>query len=229
MHIISYFCITIIDYLSFMEKIEKKVAESLLEIKAVTLSPDKPYTWASGWKSPIYCDNRKILSYPALRRDIAGWLSSTVKDNFKECDVVAGVATGAIALGIMVAEILDKPFIYVRPKPKDHGTGARIEGVLPQGAKVVVVEDLISTGNSSLSAVDALRHGGAIVSGMVAIFSYNFPQAREAFENANVELHTLTNYDSLLDAARSSGYIKEDDMKLLREWRYSPSTWGRDE
>ena len=212
-----------------MEKIEKKVAESLLEIKAVTLSPEKPYTWASGWKSPIYCDNRKILSYPRLRKDIAGWMAETVKSNFAEADVVAGVATGAIAIGIMVAEILEKPFIYVRPKPKDHGTGAMIEGVLPEGSKVVVVEDLISTGSSSLSAVAALRRSDAIVLGMAAIFSYNFPQAREAFENADVELHTLTNYDTLLDAAMAGGNLKEEDMDLLREWRYSPASWGKNE
>ncbi len=216
-------------YFTIMENVEKKVAESLLEIKAVTLSPDKPYTWASGWKSPIYCDNRKVLSYPALRHDLAGWIADTVKANFGDADIVAGVATGAIAIGILVAEILEKPFIYVRPKPKDHGTGSMIEGVLPEGAKVVVIEDLISTGNSSLSAVDALRRNKAIVIGMSAIFSYNFPQAREAFENANVELHTLTNYDTLLDAARSCGYIREEDMNLLREWRYSPANWGKNE
>lgn len=212
-----------------MDKLERKVAESLLEIKAVTLSPEKPYTWASGWKSPIYCDNRKILSYPKMRRDVAERISDIVKDNFGQFDVVAGVATGAIAVGILVAEILDKPFIYVRPKPKDHGTGAQIEGVLPEGAKVVVVEDLISTGSSSLSAVTALRRAGATVAGMAAIFSYNFPQAREAFEDANVELHTLTNYDTLLDVAQSCGYVKKEDMELLREWRYSPSTWRKDE
>lgn len=212
-----------------MDKLERKVAESLLEIKAVTLSPEKPYTWASGWKSPIYCDNRKILSYPKMRRDVAERISDIVKDNFGQFDVVAGVATGAIAVGILVAEILDKPFIYVRPKPKDHGTGAQIEGVLPQGAKAVVIEDLISTGSSSLSAVTALRRAGATVAGMAAIFSYNFPQAREAFEDANVELHTLTNYDTLLDVAQSCGYVKKEDMELLREWRYSPSTWRKDE
>lgn len=212
-----------------MDKLERKVAESLLEIKAVTLSPEKPYTWASGWKSPIYCDNRKILSYPKMRRDVAERISDIVKDNFGQFDVVAGVATGAIAVGILVAEILDKPFIYVRPKPKDHGTGAQIEGVLPEGAKLVVVEDLISTGSSSLSAVTALRRAGATVAGMAAIFSYNFPQAREAFEDANVELHTLTNYDTLLDVAQSCGYVKKEDMELLREWRYSPSTWRKDE
>lgn len=156
-------------------------------------------------------------------------MAETVKSNFAEADVVAGVATGAIAIGIMVAEILEKPFIYVRPKPKDHGTGAMIEGVLPEGSKVVVVEDLISTGSSSLSAVAALRHSDAIVLGMAAIFSYNFPQAREAFENADVELHTLTNYDTLLDAAMACGYIKEEDMDLLREWRYSPASWGKNE
>lgn len=212
-----------------MDKIEKMVAESLLEIKAVTLSPEKPYTWASGWKSPIYCDNRKILSYPELRSKIAEVIADVVKDNFGSFDVVAGVATGAIAMGILVADILGKPFIYVRPKPKDHGTGSQIEGVLPRGSKVVVVEDLISTGGSSLSAVSALRNAGATIAGMAAIFSYNFPQARKSFEDASVELHTLTNYDSLLDTAVACGYIREDDLELLREWRYSPSTWRKDE
>lgn len=212
-----------------MDKIEKMVAESLLEIKAVMLSPEKPYTWASGWKSPIYCDNRKLLSYPKLRKRIAESMAEVIRKNFGEFDVVAGVATGAIAMGIMVAEILDKPFVYVRPKPKDHGTGARIEGVLDKASKVVVIEDLISTGNSSLSAVSAIRAEGAMIAGMVAIFSYNFPQSRASFENANVELHTLTNYDTLLDAALACGYIKEEDLDLLREWRYSPSTWRQDE
>lgn len=212
-----------------MDKIEKMVAESLLEIKAVTLSPEKPYTWASGWKSPIYCDNRKILSYPELRSKVARSIADVVRESFGNFDIVAGVATGAIAMGVLVADILGKPFIYVRPKPKDHGTGSQIEGVLPKGAKVVVVEDLISTGGSSLSAVAALRAAGATIAGMTAIFSYNFPQARKSFEDASVELHTLTNYDSLLDTAVSCGYIKADDLELLREWRYSPSTWRKDE
>ena len=180
-----------------MESTERKVAKALLDIKAVMLSPDKPFKWASGWLSPIYCDNRK--------------------------------ATGAIAHGALIAYMLKKPFVYVRPKPKDHGTGSQIEGMLPEGAKVVVVEDLISTGASSLSAVDALVKAGAYVKGMVAIFSYNFNQSRRAFENADVELNTLTNYDTLIDVASQTGYINASDMGLLKEWRFSPSTWGKNE
>ena len=198
-----------------MESTERTVAKSLLDIKAVLLSPEKPFKWASGWLSPIYCDNRKILS------------ADNIISRYPDVEVIAGVATGAIAHGMLIAHFLKKPFIYVRPKPKDHGTGSQIEGILNEGAKVVVVEDLISTGSSSLAAVDALVKAGAYVKGMVAIFSYNFNQSRRAFENADVELNTLTNYDALIDVAHETGYIMESDLKMLKEWRYSPATWGK--
>ena len=210
-----------------MESIEKIVAKQLLDIKAVKLSPEKPFTWASGWKSPIYCDNRKVLSYPAARKVVYEAFVEIIKKNFKDVDVIAGVATGAIAYGMMVAEVLGKPFVYVRPKPKDHGTGAQVEGDLPEKARVVVVEDLISTGGSSLAAVDALQKSGAIVLGMVAIFSYNFIRSREAFENANVELHTLSHYEALLEQAVEENYIKAEDMNVLKEWRINPENWGK--
>lgn len=209
-----------------MESIEKIVAKQLLDIKAVKLSVEKPFTWASGWKSPIYCDNRKILSYPAARKVVYEAFIDTIKKYFKNVDVIAGVATGAIAYGMLVAEVMGKPFVYVRPKPKDHGTGAQIEGDLPKGARVVVVEDLISTGGSSLSAVDALQKEGAVVLGMVAIFTYNFIKARRAFEYANVELYTLSHYEALLEEAVAEKYIKEEDLDVLREWRINPETWG---
>ncbi|MBR5857135.1 MAG: orotate phosphoribosyltransferase [Bacteroidales bacterium] len=210
-----------------MESLEKIVAKQLLDVKAVKLSPEKPFTWASGWKSPIYCDNRKILSYPAARKVVYEAFVEIINERFKNVDVIAGVATGAIAYGMMVAEVMNKPFVYVRPKPKDHGTGAQIEGDLPKGAKVVVVEDLISTGGSSLSAVDALQKDGAIVLGMVAIFSYNFIKSRRAFENANVELHTLSHYEALLEQALEENYIKAEDIEVLKQWRINPETWGK--
>ncbi len=210
-----------------MESLEKIVAKQLLDVKAVKLSPENPFTWASGWKSPIYCDNRKILSYPAARKVVYEAFVEIIKERFKDVDVIAGVATGAIAYGMMVAEVMGKPFVYVRPKPKDHGTGAQIEGDLPKGAKVVVVEDLISTGGSSLSAVDALQKSGAIVLGMVAIFSYNFIKSRRAFEYANVELHTLSHYEALLEQAVEDNYIKPEDIEILKQWRINPETWGK--
>ena len=210
-----------------MESIEKIVAKQLLDIKAVKLNPENPFTWASGWKSPIYCDNRKVLSYPAARKVVYEAFVEIIKKNFKDVDVIAGVATGAIAYGMMVAEVLGKPFVYVRPKPKDHGTGAQVEGDLPEKARVVVVEDLISTGGSSLAAVDALQKSGAIVLGMVAIFSYNFIRSREAFENANVELHTLSHYEALLEQAVEENYIKPEDVEILKAWRINPETWGK--
>ncbi|MBE6229712.1 MAG: orotate phosphoribosyltransferase [Bacteroidales bacterium] len=210
-----------------MESLEKIVAKQLLDVKAVKLSPEKPFTWASGWKSPIYCDNRKILSYPAARKVVYEAFVEIIKERFKSVDVIAGVATGAIAYGMMVAEVMGKPFVYVRPKPKDHGTGAQIEGDLPKGAKVVVVEDLISTGGSSLSAVDALQKSGAIVLGMVAIFSYNFIKSRRAFEYANVELYTLSHYEALLEQAVADNYIKPEDIEILKQWRINPETWGK--
>lgn len=209
-----------------MESIEKIVARQLLDVNAVKLSVDKPFTWASGWKSPIYCDNRKILSYPAARKVIYEAFIDIIKEKFKDVDIIAGVATGAIAYGVLVAEAMGKPFIYVRPKPKDHGTGAQVEGELPKGARVVIVEDLISTGGSSLSAADALLKNGAIVLGMVAIFTYNFIKARRAFEYANIELYTLSHYEALLDEALERNYIKAEDLKVLKQWRINPETWG---
>ena len=210
-----------------MESIERIVAKQLLDIKAVKLNPENPFTWASGWKSPIYCDNRKVLSYPAARKVVYEAFVEIIKKNFKDVEVIAGVATGAIAYGMMVAEVLGLPFVYVRPKPKDHGTGAQVEGDLPPKARVVVVEDLISTGGSSLAAVDALHKADANVLGMVAIFSYNFIKSRRAFENANVELHTLSHYEALLEKAVEENYIKAEDLNVLKEWRINPEIWGK--
>ena len=210
-----------------MESIGKIVAKQLLDIKAVKLNVENPFTWASGWKSPIYCDNRKVLSYPAARKVVYEAFVEIIKKRFKDVDVIAGVATGAIAYGMMVAEVLGKPFVYVRPKPKDHGTGAQVEGDLAHGARVVVVEDLISTGGSSLAAVDALQKNGAIVLGMVAIFSYNFIKSIEAFEDANVELHTLSHYEALLEQAVAENYIKAEDLEVLKKWRINPEIWGK--
>lgn len=212
-----------------MESIDRKVAKTLLDIKAVMLRPDEPFKWASGWYSPIYCDNRRILSYPELRENICRWMADIITRKFPEVEVIAGVATGAIAHGMLIAHLLNKPFIYVRPKPKDHGTGSQIEGYVEKGTKAVVVEDLISTGSSSLSATTALLAAGINVLGMTAIFSYNFNQARRAFEQADVELYTLTNYDTLVEVAHETGYIKDSDIELLKEWRFSPSTWGKTE
>ena len=209
-----------------MESIEKIIARQLLDVNAVKLSVGKPFTWASGWKSPIYCDNRKILSYPAARKVVYEAFIDIIKEKFKDVDIIAGVATGAIAYGALVAEAMGKPFIYVRPKPKDHGTGAQVEGELPKGARVVIVEDLISTGGSSLSAADALLKNGAIVLGMVAIFTYNFIKARRAFEYANIELYTLSHYEALLDEALERNYIKAEDLEVLKQWRINPETWG---
>ncbi len=210
-----------------MESVEKKVAGALLDIKAVLLRPEEPFVWASGWHSPIYCDNRRILSYPEIRENVCRWMADIIREKYPDVEVIAGVATGAIAHGFLVAHILGKPFVYVRPKPKDHGTGSQIEGILEPGAKVVVVEDLISTGMSSLAAVHALAQAEANVLGMVAIFSYNFNKSRKAFEDANVELTTLSNYDTLIEVAHDRGYVKDADLEVLKEWRYSPSTWGR--
>ncbi len=210
-----------------MESVEKIVAKQLLDVKAVKLNVENPFTWASGWKSPIYCDNRKVLSYPAARKVVYESFVEIINKHFKDVDVIAGVATGAIAYGMLVAEAMGKPFVYVRPKPKDHGTGSQIEGELPKGAKVVVVEDLISTGGSSLAAVDCLQKSGAVVLGMVAIFTYNFIRSRRAFEYANVELHTLSHYEALLEEAVVENYIKQEDMEVLKQWRINPENWGK--
>lgn len=206
-------------------EVEKKVAKYLLQIEAVKLSPSKPFTWASGWKSPIYCDNRKALSYPEIRKFIAKSMVDVIKENFPSVEVIAGVATGAIAWGAFVADILGLPFVYVRSTAKDHGLENQVEGVIHQGARVVVIEDLISTGKSSLDAVKALNKSGAIIRGMVAVFSYNFTMARREFEKADVELHTLSNYDSLLDTAQETSFIHKDELELLREWRLNPDKW----
>ncbi len=212
-----------------MESTERTVAKALLDIKAVALNTEEPFLWASGWKSPIYCDNRRLLSYPDKREFVCRAMADIISEKYPDAEVIAGVATGAIAYGALIARMLDKSFIYVRPKPKDHGTGSQIEGVLESGSKVVVVEDLISTGKSSLSATKALSAAGAHVMGMVAIASYNFIQARKAFENEDMELTTLTDYDTLIDVAVETGYIKESELELLKNWRFAPSTWGQEE
>jgi orotate phosphoribosyltransferase len=208
-----------------MKKLERLIASKLLKIKAVKLQPSNPFTWASGWKSPIYCDNRKTLSYPALRNFIKIELARIIREKYDQVDAIAGVATGAIAQGALVAEELGLPFVYVRSSPKDHGLENLIEGDLKPGMKVVVIEDLISTGTSSLKAVEAIRADGSDVIGMLAIFNYGFPIAEEAFKKAKVELTTLSDYESVLEIALSTDYIHESDLKTLQEWRKSPSTW----
>ncbi|PVX51155.1 orotate phosphoribosyltransferase [Hallella colorans] len=210
-----------------MNNYKKDFAKRLLDIKAIKLQPDAPFTWASGWKSPIYCDNRKTLSYPDLRSFVKQGLVNVVKERFANASAVAGVATGAIAQGALVADVLNLPFCYVRSKPKDHGMGNLIEGTLPANSKVVVVEDLISTGGSSLKAVEALRQAGFEVVGMVASFTYGFPIAAEAFQKSGVELVTLSDYDHLVEVARETGYVKEGDMETLREWREAPAEWRK--
>lgn len=208
-----------------MKKLEKIVAEKLLKIKAVKLQPSIPFTWASGWKSPIYCDNRKTLSYPVLRNFIKIQIARLIRENYPEVDAIAGVATGAIAQGAMVAEELGLPFVYVRSAPKDHGLENLIEGDLRPGQKVIVIEDLISTGGSSLKAVEAIRKDGCEVIGMIAIFTYGFPVAKEMFKKAGVELITLSNYEAILDVALASEYISENELETLQEWRKNPSEW----
>lgn len=199
--------------------IDKKLAKALMDIKAVLLRPQEPFTWASGWHSPIYCDNRRILSHPELRAQVAQWLADKAMELYPEAEVVAGVATGAIAHGVLAADRMQKPFVYVRPKPKDHGTGSQIEGELAPGKKVVVIEDLISTGMSSLAAVKALRDAGAEVLGMVAIFTYGFDLAAQRFEEDKVRLDTLSNYSALVDVASETGYISSAAKSLLHEER----------
>jgi orotate phosphoribosyltransferase len=201
-------------------------AEKLLHIKALKISPDQPFTWASGWKSPVYCDNRKLLSYPHVRDYVKSELANTVMENFPEAESLAGVATAGIPHGTLAADLLRLPFIYVRSKPKGHGLANQIEGVLTEGQKVVVIEDLVSTGMSSLEAVEALRNAGADVIGMCALFTYGFPQAEEAFAKANVKLITLSNYSALMEVAATQNLIQPADMEKLSQWRISPSTWG---
>ncbi|UCG28015.1 MAG: orotate phosphoribosyltransferase [Bacteroidales bacterium] len=212
-----------------MEKTGNKISEYLLQIKAIKLEPAKPFTWASGWKSPIYCDNRKTLSYPAVRDFIKREFVRIIKAKYPETEIIAGVATGAIAHAALVAQELNLPLVYVRPNPKQHGLENLIEGVINPGQRAVVVEDLISTGKSSLKAVEALEKAGAHVEGMVAIFTYGFPVAEENFKNSGCELTTLGNYNVLVDLALKSGYIKEKDVNTLRKWREDPGKWRGDE
>ena len=210
----------------FNKDTAEKTAELLLQINAIKLNPKNPFLWASGWHSPIYCDNRLTLSFPAIRNYIRDELSKQIEQIHGKPDVIAGVATGAIGIGILVAEELGLPFVYVRPEAKKHGRQNQVEGFLQKGQNVVVVEDLISTGNSSLLAVEALKAAGANVKGMVAIFSYGFEVATENFKNANVELHTLSNYEHLLDLAVEKQYITEEEQTTLQDWRKNPSTWN---
>ncbi len=206
--------------------IKKQFAQKLMDIKAIKLQPNDPFTWASGWKSPIYTDNRKTLGHPSLRSFVKLELCHVIQEQFPEAEAVAGVATGAIAQGVLVAEELGLPYCYVRPKPKDHGMGNQVEGEIKKGSKVIVVEDLISTGGSSLKAVAALREYGVEVIGMVASFTYGFPVAEEAFREAGVKLVTLSNYDAVIEQAAETGYIKEEEKAVLAEWRKDPSVWG---
>lgn len=206
-----------------MKTLEAIFADKLLKVKAIKLQPTNPFTWASGWKSPFYCDNRKTLSYPDLRSFVKIQTARLILERFPEAEAVAGVATGAIPQGAMVADTLNMPFVYVRSKPKDHGLENLIEGELKPGTKVVVVEDLISTGGSSLKAVEAIRNYGCEVVGMVASYTYGFDVAEKAFKDANVELVTLTNYEAVVAQALATGYIKEEDVELLNQWRKAPS------
>jgi orotate phosphoribosyltransferase len=212
----------------FTTETAEKTAELLLQINAIKLNPKNPFTWASGWKSPIYCDNRLTLSFPAIRNYIRDEFVKNIEKKYGKPDVIAGVATGAIGLGILVAESMGLPFVYVRPEPKKHGRQNQVEGFLQKGQSVVVVEDLISTGNSSLLAVEALKEAGAVVKGMVAIFTYGFDVSTQNFQNAQVELNTLSNYPSLLNLAVAKNYITETEHQLLQDWSASPSTWSID-
>jgi orotate phosphoribosyltransferase len=210
-----------------MKTLEKMMAERLLRIKAVKLQPKNPFLWASGWNSPIYCDNRKTLSYPEIRNFIRIQLARLVMEQYPDVQVIAGVATGAIAQGALVAETLGLPFIYVRSTPKDHGLENLIEGDLPPRQKVVIIEDLISTGGSSLKAVEAIRNDGSEVLGMFGIFTYGLPVSEEKFKKAKVELTTLCNYAAVLKEAVETGYISESELETLEQWRKNPEKWGK--
>ena len=209
----------------FTKDTAEKTAELLLQINAIKLNPKNPFTWASGWKSPIYCDNRMTLSFPPIRNYIRESFAKNIEKQFGKPDVIAGVATGAIGIGVLVAEYMGLPFVYVRPEAKKHGRLNQVEGFLQKGQNVVVIEDLISTGNSSLNAVAALREAGANVKGMVAIFSYGFDTATENFKNAKVDLFTLSNYDYLLPLAVAKRYITEEELSALEAWNKDPANW----
>ena len=210
-----------------MENAQIEVAKRLLAIDTIKIQPNIPFTWASGWKSPIYCDNRKVLSFPETRTFIYSQFVQLIRQKYPQAEAIAGVATGAIAHGVLVAEALQLPFIYVRSKPKGHGLENLIEGDIQPGTKVVIIEDLISTGGSSISAAEAIRNFGAEVLGMLAIFTYNFPLAAQNFEDANIELTTLSNYNILLKLAYESGEITDLQLESLNNWRKSPETWGK--
>lgn len=210
-----------------MSTIATQFAEQLLSVQCIKLQPEQPFTWASGWLSPFYCDNRKTLAYPHVRTFVKTHLADIIRHRYPDATAIAGVATGAIAQGALVADVLDLPMCYVRSKAKDHGMSNLIEGTLPEGAKVVVVEDLISTGGSSLKAVEALRAAGFEILGMVAAFTYGFPVAEEAFRDVGVELTTLTDYDAMVETALRIGYIEQRHLPLLAEWRSCPSQWGK--
>lgn len=207
--------------------LKRDFASKLLRIKAIKLQPNEPFTWASGWKSPFYCDNRKTLSYPDIRTFVKVGMVHAILKHFPEADVIAGVATAGIPQAALIADVLNMPLIYVRSKPKDHGLENLIEGKMKEGAKVVVIEDLISTGGSSLKAVEAIRKAGGDVVGMVASYTYGFPVAAQAFKDANVKLVTLTDYDHVVAEALATGYIQESDIELLNEWRKNPSGWRK--
>ncbi len=208
-----------------MKELDRILAEKLLRISAIKLQPDMPFTWASGWNSPIYTDNRKTLSYPDVRTFIKVEMTRLIMENFTEAEAIAGVATGAIAIGALVAETLGLPYAYVRSTPKNHGLENLIEGNLRPGQKVVVIEDLISTGGSSLKAVEAVRMAGCDVVGMTAIFTYGFPIAQNRFKEAGVKILTLSNYNAMIEAALATNYIRQEDVETLKEWRKDPANW----
>lgn len=210
----------------FNKHTAKKTAEVLLQVNAIKLSPKEPFTWASGWKSPIYCDNRIILSFPPIRNYIRETMAKQIEQQYGKPDVIAGVATGAIGIGMLVAEYLGLPFIYVRPDAKGHGRKNQIEGFIEGGQNVVVVEDLISTGKSSLNAVKALKEANIKVKGMIAIFTYGFDIATKNFEEENIQLQTLSNYESLLEQALETNYISEKELSTLSEWNSNPGEWN---
>ena len=210
----------------FNKDIAKKTAEVLLQINAIKLQPSNPFTWASGWKSPIYCDNRIVLSYPQIRNYIRETMARQIEELYGKPDVIAGVATGAIGIGALVADYLNLPFVYVRPEAKKHGRQNQVEGFAEKGQNVVVVEDLISTGKSSLNAVKALKEAELNVKGMVAIFSYGFDVAKQNFKDANIELHTLGNYENLLEQALDTQYITQNQQDILAQWNANPDKWN---
>lgn len=207
---------------------EKAVADQLLQVEAIKLNPGKPFTWASGWKSPIYCDNRRVLSFPYVRDFIKSEICKVIVEKFPEVDMLAGVATAGIPWGAMAADQLKLPFIYVRPKPKEHGLGNQIEGYFTEGLKVLVIEDLISTGKSSLQVVEVLRQAGIVVAGMLSIFTYGFDVAEKAFADAKVPYLSLTNYPTLIRLAVEKEIVSADTQSLLMEWRKNPAEWGRE-